>query len=72
MTVEESSPSETQNCFFDGYSNWVQTFLEEISNNQTNGGQTSSNWNQANEGQTSNWIPDESTSNWISDESTSY
>ena len=52
MTVEESSPSETQNCFFDGYSNWVQTFLEEISNNQTNGGQTSSNW-----------IPDESTSN---------
>ena len=52
MAAEESSSSETQNCFFDGYSNWVQTSLEEISNNQTNRGQTSSKW-----------IPDESTSN---------
>ena len=68
MIDEESSSSyhpekkQTNNCFFDGYSNWLQTSNGKLNNNQTiDYGQTS-NWD---------WIPDESSSNWILDETTS-
>ena len=70
MAGEGSSSSynpEEKNCLFDGYSTWQQTSHGEISSNQTNECQTSSNQNQANW----EWIPEESSSNWISAESTS-
>ena len=75
MAGERSSSSynpKEKNYLLDGYSTWVQTTLGEISSNQTNEEQTSSNWNQNSEGQTSNWdwIPEDSSSNWIPVEAT--